>query len=783
MRESQNNYYQHLWGKMLGNWYYFVLSLAAFIALAYYYLQSTVPTYQSEAMMLIKDDENSGQPNEEIFFSELGLGKKNKTLENEILVMKSSLLMNEVVKRLELQYQYTSINGLKKHPLYRSSPIRVLAWQPFDSLAEVSAMFHAQDGGTFRLVVDKQEYTGEYGKPVQLPMGNLTLVHKPDQGIDHPIKVDVMPVKTAAWIFMDALKVEIMGELSSTLHLAIKDSSPERARDVLNMVMAVYNEESVDIRNQSYENTINMINERIRLIADDLSETELNLEAYKRNYSTMDLSAEGNLLLTQMAGYNKQITETDVQLQILDGIENFLAQNQSNFEFVPTNLGINNLTLSSQIASFNDLLSQRAKLLRDAGPAHPDLVLTEKQIQNLRRTIIENIRSIRGDMALSGDATKRMRSGLESRMSSLPRYERQKLEIERQKSIKENLYLYLLQKREEAAVSLAVTVGRGRVVEPAEAFDTPVAPKRMQIWLIAFFLGLALPAAVIILTDGLSNKIITDLDVTNNTSVPLIAMLGKSRKKERLVVTESSRSPVAEMFRLLRANLQYVTPGHEPSTLLITSSNSGEGKSFIAINLGMTMALAGKKVLIVELDLRKPVQEASLGIERSKDGVVNYLINPKLSPFDIIRNTGMHPQLDVIGSGPIPPNPSELILSARLRELIDKLREVYDFIILDTPPVGRVADSLQMKDLAEATMYVVRHGYTQKAQLQILEDIAQKGKLPRPFVVMNGVPLNKPGFTGGYGYGYGYGYGDSPEKNYFGRKKAAAKKAKQEAKR
>ncbi len=778
MGEKQINLKQILF-KGLRYWYLFVIALALTLSGAYFYLQYTMPIYESEAMLLIKDDENSGQPNEEIFFTELGMGKKNKTLENETLVLKSTPLMAEVVKKLELNYQYTSVDGLKKRYLYKDSPIQVASWHPINEFASVEGILTDNGRGGYQLEIEKQTFNGEFGKEMELPMGTLTLSHKPGEYANTQIGLSIVPVRDMAIALSGDLKVEIMGELSSTLKLSIKDRSPERARDIISELLEVYNENSVSIKNRAYENTIEMVNERIRLIAENLSEAERNLEAYRRNNSIVELGAEGTQLMTEMSSYNKEVTANDVQLEILNSVEAFLVKNRSNFEFVPTNLNLNNLTLSNQLERFNQLLIEREKMESNLGPAHPDILLTQKELQNLRQTIIDNIRSIKNDLIIASNATKGTRSNLESRLYSLPRRQRELLEIERQKDVKENLYLYLLQKREEAAVSLAVTAAKGRLVEPAAAVYNPLSPKRSQIWLIALFLGFALPIGLIFFFESLNDKVQSENDITSETVVPIGGTLGLSGSSEKVVVRENTRTAIAEMFRLLRANLAYITPGLPMRSLLVTSSTSGEGKSFIALNLGMSLALSGKKVLILELDLRKPKQEVYMSIEPAEEGIVNYLIDTNIPASRIIRNTGLHLNLDFIGSGPTPPNPGELILSTRLRELLSEMRERYDFVILDAPPVGRVADALQMKDLADATMYVVRTNYTHKGQLQIVEDIAQKEKLPHPFIVLNGVPVNKPGYGGSYTYGYGYGSNGS---GYYDSEKSAKSKNKNKVK-
>jgi tyrosine-protein kinase Etk/Wzc len=747
--------------KGLGFWYLFAIALMLTLSGAYFYLQITMPVYKSEGMILIKDDENSGQPNEEIFFTDLGMGKKNKTLENETLVLTSTPLMVEVVKKLSLQYQYTSIDGLKKRALYKDTPVQVVSWQPANDAVELYGVLTDNGRGGYQFEIEDLDKTfnGEFGKELQLPMGSLTLSHQPGEYANTQIGILILSVYGTARGLTDALKVEIMGEQSSTLKLSIKDHSAERAHDIITELMEAYNANSVAIRNKAYENTIEMVNERVRMIAENLSDEERNLETYRRNNEIMDLGVEGTQLMAEMSSFNKEITSAEVQLQIMATVEDFLTKNRNNFEFVPTNLNLNNLTLANQLERFNQLLADRMRMESNFGPAHPELVLTQKEIQNLRQTIIENIRSIKNDLQLVSNSSKGARSTLESRMYSMPRRQRELLEIERQKDVKENLYLYLLQKREEAAVSLAVTAPKGRVVEPASLSYAKLSPKGAQMWMIALFLGFAIPIGFIFFLENLNDKVQKEEDITQATSVPLGGTLGLSHSKEKLVVRENSRTAIAEMFRLLRANLAYIAPGADVKTLLMTSSTSGEGKSFIALNLGMSLALSGKKVLIVELDLRKPKQETYMSIEPIEEGIVNYLVDHSMKPSKILRNTGLHLNLDFIGSGPVPPNPGELILSPRLRDLLNEMRDRYDFIILDAPPVGLVADALQMKDLADATMYVVRMGYTHKGQLQIVEDIAQKDKLPRPFIVLNAVPVNKPGQTGSYAYGYGYGTG------------------------
>lgn len=754
--------------KGLKYWYIFAIAFPLTLATAYYHLKKTVPQYRASALLLIKDEEDSGQLDTESMFAELGVKMNKSNLENEMLYLKSTPLMEQVVRNLGLQYRYYQEGAFRNYALYRWLPVKIISWEPAEDVHRFHFSLQLDEKGGYLLTTTlegvEKTYEGEFGKTLRLPVGKLTLSRQREIPAEGTLIVEIWPVKATAGMLANSLSIQVVGEKSSTFSLSIQDESPDRARDILDDLMATYNRETIEEKNQVYQNSIDLINERIFLINKELSSAEQNVEAYKRRFNMMELSAEGSMLMEEMSQYNRIVFEMETQLEILNSIENFLDNNRNNFEFVPTNLELNNITLASQLDNFNTLLRERARLRNNLGPSHPDLQLTERQIQNLRETIVENIASIRKDLEITRDANMERKASLDSQMQSLPRRERELFEMERQKSVKENLYLYLLEKREESAISQAVTVAKGKTIEPSSASPNPVSPKRAQIWLVAIFMGLALPSALAFMIESLNDKIQFEDEIEKLTSVPLGGMVARSKKKERLVVKPNSQTVLAEMFRLLRANLSYISAGEKIQSLLVTSSMSGEGKSFITLNLGMTQALAGKRVLILEMDLRKPRQEEYLTIERSKKGVVNYLVDPELSLADVIRNTGAHPNLDILTSGPKPPNPGELILSPRLRTMLDELRNTYDFIIIDAPPVGLVADALQMKDLAQATMYVVRLGYTRKAQLRILEDIHEKNKLPRPFAVLNDVKFS--GLYGGSGY-YGYGYGYSTKNSYY----------------
>lgn len=756
--------------KALKYWYIFAIAMLLIAGGTYYHLKTTVPHFKASAMLLIKNQEGSHQLDEEALFAELGLSKGNTNLENEKLYLRSTPLMEQVVHNLELQYRYYLEGPFRRHALYHSLPVKIVSWEPAENVERLDFSLLLDGKGGYQLTTIREEeektYKGEFGKSLRLPVGKLTLSRQREIPVDSPLSVDIRSVKSAASMFAENLSIEVIGEESSTFYLSIEDESPDRAQDILDELMDTYNQESILEKNQVYQNSIDLINERIFLINQELSSAEKNVEAYKQSFNMMELSAEGTMLRQKMSEYDQLIFEVETELEILNSIEDFLGQNRNTFEFVPTNLQLTNMTLAGQLENFNVLLKERARLRSELGPSHPELLLTERQIQNLRKTIVENIASIRKDLEITRDANLKRKASLDSQMQSLPQRERQLFEMERQKGVKENLYLYLLQKREESAISQSVTVAKGKMIEPSSTSYTPVSPNKKVILLSAFFLALALPTGLILLIETLNDKLQPEDEIDKLVSVPMGGIISWNKKKETVVVDKGVFSAQAELFRLLRANLSYIGTGQPLRKLLVTSCISGEGKSFISINLAMSIALSGKKVILLELDLRKPKQEDYIHIERDlKKGLVNYLVDPALEVQKVIRNTNLHPNFDIITSGPKPPNPSELLLSERLREMIDQLQNEYDMIIIDAPPVGLVADALQMKDIADATLFVVRVNYTRKGHLKIINDIAEKDKLPRPFAVINAVNLSS-NYSGAYGYGYGYGYGSGPNGYY-----------------
>ncbi|MCB0600699.1 MAG: polysaccharide biosynthesis tyrosine autokinase [Saprospiraceae bacterium] len=739
----------HVFKKALKYWWLYLILLPLTVGAAYFYLQITPFQYEAQTRILIKGVKNAGQVPEEGIFSDIRMHKADNSIGNEVNILTSSPLMEQVVNKLGIANQYVDISGWKPVDLYENHPIDVVNWLPADEFQVLECEIMPGEHGQYTLKMEKEEYRGEFGQELALPIGKVTLARNNFSTLGKKYRVTAMTPKLKALNLCEALEVSIIDENSSVVSLSIRDQVPQRAESILSELLEAYNEESKKDRTVAFENSLNLINERINLVVTELSSIEQQAQTYRQSHNITELSSEGNLLLNEVMSVNKDLVKNNTELEILSGIEDFLSKNKDDFEYVPTNLSINNLMLASQIDKFNEQLSRRNT--NTYGPKHETTIQINRQLANLRENIIDNIHSIKKDLTIERDASAEIKSSLTDRLQSLPKRERDLLDIQRMKSIKEDIYTYLLQKREETLISMAVTTDNGKLIEPANASD-PISPKPPLILLVGGFLGLAFPSALVLLFNSLNDKVLEERDITNKVKVQILGILPHGSRSRQLAIKENGTSLSTEMFRALRANVSFVSPGDSLKTWLVTSSVSGEGKSYVALNLAMIQALGDKKVLLIELDLRQPKQLEYQKIkEKPEFGISDYLSSSNLTRLKITSKGELNKNLDVIYCGTKPSNPSELLMSSRLRRLIDEARRQYDMIILDAPPIAPVADTFHLHDIADATIFVVRSDYTPKTMLDKLKDIVVNKKFPNPYVVLNGFK-----FKNSQQYGYHY---------------------------
>ena len=740
-------------------WYLFLIGSALGLGVAYFYLRYyAVPQYYVYSTLLIKDDKSGQSLSNADAFNDLTTFKSIRNIDNEIEVLKSESLMEKVVTELDLFTSYSVEGKVKNREIYgKDLPIKVLISKLDSTAAGKSFVVYLKSSNSF----DLEDYTGSisshsFGQQIVKPYGVFTIVATPVKNtVGNKIIINLQDIHQVADNYNKSIMIQPVGKSASVLSLSLVDPIPERAKNIINKVMDVYNNEAIEDKNLMATSTLKFLDERLKFITTELSGVEKGVERYKSMNGLTDISTQASDYTTQASDYNKQLSEWAIQIDVLESIEDYLKRTSGQYSMVPSTLGIKDETLLELIGKFNELQLQREHTLRDAQPTSVLVHNINEQLANLRVNILENLRNIKKSLQITSNNLKVTSSQFQSKIKRVPEMERQLLEINRQQAIKNSIYVYLLEKREETALSLAATASAARVIDHARGGNYPISPNRQTIYMISLLLGLGVPFACLYISSLLNNKIQHQQDITKIVGAHIIGEIAHNRKGDTVVVTKGNRSPIAEMFKLVRANLHFTALGKENIVLLVTSSMSGEGKTFFSINLGASLAITGKRVILIDLDLRDPKVATELDLNDGP-GVTDYLISNEVSINDIIKTSPKVPDLFIVSSGPIPPNPIEMMMSAKFAHLIQELKESFDYIIIDTAPIGQVADAFALRNFADFTIYIVRYNYTLKAQLGTLKNIYKNKMLNHPMIVVNDA---KEANGNNYGYGYGYGYG------------------------
>ncbi len=755
--------------RYLRYWYLFVIGATVALTAAHLYLRYSTPVYSVKATILIKDESGSDLSSSGVF-ADMAMLKSTKSFSNEVLIIKSNGLMERVLTELGMQVSYFGEGRIKSPELYGGrSPIKVVIAQ-IDSVGlGHSFIVEVEDGNSFSIwESEKRVSTHKFGEQIKNRYGTFTIMADSDVMNDKGRRVLVRfnDLRKLANSYSRQLGVRSVNDFSTVMELSLTDPVPEKGRDIIDKLIEVYNQESINDKNLAVTKTIQFIDERLKYLTGELSDVEQDVQEYLQQNKIIDQSASGNLYLSTAHSINQQITENEVKLEILKSVENYLKQEENKYELVPTSLDISDPTLGGLIANFNELQNQRRRLSRSATNNNPVLRNVNEQLEILRLNILENIRNIREGLLVVRRNLQANARQFESQVRQVPSMQRELTNISRQQGVKEGLYLYLLQKREEAALSQAITPSNSRIIDPAFAGGSPIEPQSTKIYLIALLVGLGIPFGAIFLRDMLNDTVQEVREVEKTTSTPILGEIGHNNTGAMLVINQESRSSSAELFRLLRANLQFAAGGKGNKVILVTSSMSGEGKTFFSLNLAASLVMTGKKVIVLGFDLRKPKLTQGVNLPNNI-GITNYLISDSIQIEDLIQFAPEMPELAIIGSGPIPPNPAELMLLPKIGVLIDELKSAFDYIILDSSPIGQVADSLALAPYIDSSLYIVRYNYTHKKQLQIIDDLYKSRKLKHPMIVLNDAKKNN---SYGYSYGYGYGYGNyyEEEKKGFG---------------
>ncbi len=744
---------------LLRFWYLYVVVVGMALTLAWLKIRYSIPIYSVGSSLLIKDENTkSAGLSQEAVFQDLGLMQSGPKLLNEIQILKSRPIMESVITKLGLDVEYYTVGRVITSELYPAWPIRATLHECKEDGFNVPFLIKVLDDQHFELSVRGHLATHQFGENVQLPEGNFTFTLLGPSSAIYSYKVVFRRPVEVAGGYVGALSINTVSNYASVLELSYKTPVPKKGIDILNTLVDVYNEAAIEDKNKVGHNTVQFIDDRLKILNVELRDVEGGLELYKKqNNIPTEISSSVETLISQISEYDKEQSELEVQKSVLASLAEYFNSQLTQFEPAPLNLLPANTQVATLVGRYNDLVLERARLLRSATAENPVVQNLSVQVTALRASILETIGSTQKDLELGLSKISNKNKIFKGQISTIPTRERGLIEIKRQQGIKENLFLYLLQKREETALTLAVAAPNSRVVNPAIGQGGPISPNTRSIYMTALLIGLLIPSLFVYLRYLLTDTVQSTTEITNATHAPLLGAIGYQKSVDPIVVQKNSRSAMAEMFRLLRTNLQFIAAGQANQVILITSSVSGEGKSFITLNLGITLAMADKKTCIVELDLRKPKLVKYLTKETPANGVTSYLIG-NLDVEELVQPSSVHPNLYYVASGPIPPNPAELLLTDALAQLITKLRQEFDYILLDTSPVGMVADALLMGRLADSSLYIVRYAYSKKASLQLIEDLQRQEKLPRLSVILNGVKANG-GYGQQYGYGYGYGYG------------------------
>ena len=759
---------------LASQWKWFLLSILICGGIAWYNYARAPLVYFRSATVIIKDPSNkastSGLDRFDNFINKVNVA-------NEILQFRSKKLMREVVQRVHADVSYQIKDGLRSNELYNESP--VLVSLP-DALPEQSFSFTMtlKDAKTVTLsdfsgIEAKPSYEVALNDTVAIIEGMNVVVtatnYLRDSWLNTPIRVQKLPVESMVNYYKNALGIQQEEEEASILTLALKDSSPARAEDVLNTLITVYNEEAIKEKNQVAVNTANFINERLIIIERELGNVESNLESFKQRNQIVDIASSAGMYMTESQKYNADAMELETQLRLANFIKDYLTDPSKETDLIPSNTGISDMNIENQISLYNAAKLKRDHLIDDSSVNNPVVQELNNSLRAMKQSIIRAVDNMIVSLNVKRNDAQNREMRAQDRVTAIPTKERQMLSIERQQKIKEALYLFLLNKREENALSQAMADNNARVIDGAEGSNAPISPNRNRILLLGLLVGIALPGAVCLAILFMDTRVHGRKDIEGVTSVPYLGEIPldkeamKDHRKKVMAVKEQGDDIVSEAFRILRTNMAFLSKKDKPAQVItFTSFNIGAGKTFIARNLSMSLAYMKKRVVMVDLDIRKGTLSRHFG--HYHVGVTNYLSDNTVKVDNIIQH---QEGFDLIPAGILAPNPAELLMDNRLDELMNELRTRYDYIIADNVPVGLIADATIANRIADLTIFVVRAGKLDRRQLPDIEKLYQEKKLKNMALVLNGANPERHGYGYSYGYGYGYGYGTKKKKTFF----------------
>ncbi|KQS93231.1 tyrosine-protein kinase [Chryseobacterium sp. Leaf394] len=761
----------------LSKWYWFVTGVIIALVAAWFFLRYSLPVFSTESTLLIKEvkKSTSGQPEMSVISEISGIGGMNSnSVSNEKQILKSANLMLSVVKELGLETNIYSQGKIKEVELYKDSApftVRVISEKRKGKYPAAPVFAKIKND---EIILESEGFkknikTG-FNKALAMPFG--VIMFQKNVNTDgsafkstHTFRLQFMSGMNRARSYSGALKVDVVEKETTVLKLSITNEVPDKSEDILNRLAVNYNREAVLDKNSEAQKTAEFIDGRVRLIGEELGRVESQKEDFKVKNNIADIGSEAELSLQTSAKTRQTQIDNEAQLEVVNSLLGYLNKQNSN-QILPLNIGLNDSETSMNMGLYNQLITERSRLLESSTQLNPVVQDVTKQISDLRMSIIGSLNRTRSALQISRGAIQNEQNRLSGRISKVPFQEKMFRSIERQQTIKEELYLLLLQKREEAAISLAIAAPKARIVDYAFTAPIPVSPKKQITYLGALIVGLLIPFVIVYIIGLLNNKVRStgDLDKLSHGK-PLIGEIPSLQKGAPELVAFNDLSPMAEAFRILITNMSFMLPEKEGAkVMLVTSTVKGEGKTFISVNLALTLATPRKKVLIIGSDIRNPQLHRYNEGRKGLAGLAEYMYDKTVTTQEITHVSTFNPHCDVIYSGAVTPNPTDLLSNGRYKELLNSVKSQYDYIVLDTAPLMLVTDSFLIADVADITIYVARSGYTEKKLISFANTQIEKNKIKNVAFVLNDVDTSNTSY--GYGYKYGYGYGATQKKSW-----------------
>ena len=762
---------------ILKKWYWFAISIILCLGVSVLYIMRTSPVYTRSATILVKDSRKGGGASELAAFSDMAGLNTRRNVDNELYVFQARRLMMEVVDKLGLTVNYTTRSGLRTVDLYRRSPIDVQFINDINSgtcsftvlLRENDATISEfvrsrQDGGEASDEDEDFTTTVPYGVPVVTPYGvvvvNKTL-YMEENYLGKEIRVLKRPREIVAAYYRNAMHSAVANKMSSIINISLNDIVPRRAEDIINTLIDVYNNDAINDKQQIAEATAEFIDVRLAIISKELGSVDSDIKTFKTRNSMVDIETETTKNITESSKLKTEVLSLENQIEMSKFIYEYLEDASKEYVLIPvTDLSKGQgSALSKQIAEYNELLLRRERYLQNSSLNNPVIQQLDRDRVALKNAILASLDSNIQTLEIQLGKLSTEQKKTDALLSIVPKQEQEYLSIARQQRIKEELYLYLLNKREENAISLAITENTARIVDSAFGPLRPVAPRKSFILLIALVLGCAVPFVILYLRELLDTTVRSKHDITKFTSVPYlgdIPVYNGPRTARGVVVRANGRDNVSEAFRIVRTNMAFMnTEGQDSQVLLVTSSNQHAGKTFVSTNLAMTLAMSGNKVILIDLDLRRRTMSKHMGQRNNPVGMSRYMSDKNVKVTDIISRTELHENFDCIYAGLQPPNPAEQLMSNRLDELIAECRKLYDYVVIDSVPALVIADAIIASRVADLTLYIVREGLLDRRQLPDIDSLYKQDKLKNMCILLNGASERS--------HRYGYTYDDDSE--------------------